>query len=249
MVTSYRPPIASSSRLAGSDRVQRQPDAEDQREEHDREHVPLGRRLERVRGDDLDEKLHPRLRGARGSDARRAPCGPLQEARLRFRGDPLAGPDQVDQDDPQDDRDGRHDDGVGERLRADPPEAAKVAEPRHAEHEGGEDQGHDQHEEQAQEDLPRRLGDVGDEGLQARVVPEQPVRDDPREAAGREADRHPGVERELPPGHHLCLCEVRSASGPPSRQPGSAVRSAGARSPRSRARVPAAAIIAALSVQ
>ena len=72
-------------------------------------------------------------------------------------GEPLAGLEHVDQHQTEEHGDRRHHHRVGERLEADPPEALQVAEAGDPEHQGREDERHDQHEQQPEEDLPHRL--------------------------------------------------------------------------------------------
>ena len=123
------------------------------------QHLAAGRRLDGVVRDDLHQQVEPGLRRA---GPRRHGGGALlrpdRQPGARLLRHPLARAQQVDQRDTEQHCDARHHDGVGEGLEAHAAEAAHVAQPRHPQHQGREDERQHKHEEQPQEDLTHRLG-------------------------------------------------------------------------------------------
>ncbi len=158
---------------------ERETDAEEQGEEHPGQEVAVDRRLEGIRRHDLGHQVHPRLRRLRLGEHRRALGGARHHSRPGLVGEPLAGLEYIHQDQSEEDGDRRHHHRVGERLQADPPEALQIAEAGDPEHQRREDERHDQHEEQAEEDLPHRLRHVGEEPDQPRIAGEVAMRHRP----------------------------------------------------------------------
>src|SRR3546814_6592030 len=60
---------------------QHQPNAEEEREEHHRQHVVLAHRVEEIIGDDGDDRLHSRFRFMRALDDRTGARGALCQQR------------------------------------------------------------------------------------------------------------------------------------------------------------------------
>jgi hypothetical protein len=87
-----------------------------------------------------------------------APRGALQQTSAGAFRQTRSGLQRVDQEQPDRDRDRRHDDRVGERLEPDASQPLQIAEAEDTEDERREDERDDEHEQQAQEDLAERLG-------------------------------------------------------------------------------------------
>jgi hypothetical protein len=155
----------------------------------------LRRRLDDVARDHLQEEVGAAdALGRALDDARRAarPFGqqPLGDERV----DAFAWAQQVDEQQADADGDGRNRDGEHQRLQSGSPEGGHVAHLGHPDHQGGEQQGQHQHEQQAQEDLPDGARDVAGHRLDpGRVRSGRVVDDQPAHQTGDEADQHPGV--------------------------------------------------------
>ena len=102
--------------------------------------------------------------------------------------------EDVDQRDAEKHRDDRDTHRVDQRADPDAPQRAQVTHARHAERQGGKEQRHHQHEEQAQEDLPDWLGDVAREDVQPRRITKKEVGQSARGGAEDGADQDPGVK-------------------------------------------------------
>jgi hypothetical protein len=104
--------------------------------------------------------------------------------------EPRTRPRQVDERDPDGHRDRRHDDRVRQGLEADAAEAAEIAHARDAERERRHDERDDEHEQQAEEDPARRLGDPRHEGGQRRSIGEGKMSRDAEAGARNEPQHH-----------------------------------------------------------
>ena len=98
-----------------------------------------------------------------------------------------AGPDQVDQRNPDENRKAAQHHGEGDGLQADAAEPAHIAQLGHPQHQRREDQRNDNHEDQAQKNLAGRVGDRADEVLQSLRGTPHPV----GYQAGGGAGQHP----------------------------------------------------------
>src|SRR5262249_28892502 len=110
--------------------------------------------------------------------------------------------------------DRRHDDRVAERAEPDPPERAEVLEPADAERERGEHERHHRHEDHVEEDLPERVRDVRDGGVDPRGAGKEDVARETRRDPREEPDEDPEMKRPSPPGagRHQALTNLsRSA--------------------------------------
>ena len=130
----------------------------------------------------------------------------LLQPRPDLRRDSLAGPQHIDQGDPDEDGDGRHHDRVEQGLEADPAQGPGVAHPGDAHHQRREDQRDHQHEQQAQEDLPERQRDVLDERREPWIVAHQEMGENSPGDAEEAADQDLGVEWQFFPGHEAGEC-------------------------------------------
>ena len=92
--------------------------------------------------------------------------------------------DRVRQGQADEDADRRDDERISQRLHADSPDAPEVAQPRHADHEAGENQRDDEQQEQTQKQLTDRIGEVVDDRRQPRIASRK---DAVQNAAGRRA--------------------------------------------------------------
>ena len=125
-------------------------DTQKQGEEDDGEHIPVGKRRDRVFRDDGQKPLGNRGRIVGGHRDR------VRPAEI----DTLAGPEGQPVNHPDNVREDRRDEVEHDRLAADRAEFLRVAQRHDAGDERGQDQGHDQHADQANEEIAHRL-DVG----------------------------------------------------------------------------------------
>ena len=119
-------------------------DADEEREDDDRQDIRFGHRSDRVSRDHRDEDLHDRRRFLDLDDSVR--CHLEAEARMREACDAEA----------DDDGDSRRDEVEQDRLDADAAELRRVTEARHADDERAEDDGDDHHLDEIDEDRADR---------------------------------------------------------------------------------------------
>jgi hypothetical protein len=114
-----------------------------------------------------------------------------------LRAQALPGADGVGQHEPDQHRDRGDHEAVGERLGAHAAQAAHVADPGHPHDQRRGDEGHHDHQEDAQEQRPHRLGHLGDDPGKPRVAAAyRRVRHEPGHHPNPQADEDPGVERQ-----------------------------------------------------
>ena len=115
--------------------------------------------------------------------------------------DALAWLDDIHQDQPNDHRDGRDHRAVGERLQPDAPELAHVTQPGHAHDQRREHQRDDRHQQYAQEELPHRFRDIGENPKHRRVLAAKDAIDPhARHDANGQPDEDARVQRHAPDG-------------------------------------------------
>ena len=182
--------------------------AEEDREDHEGQHLALervDRRGERVARDQREQRVRPGLGLARVLDGLlRLRCERALEVGADGRIDPDARLEEVDEEDAHRHRDPAREERVDERLQAHAAQPVDVAELEHAEDQRREDERHDDHEDEAQKELPERVGDVLDApvdpgsaaadgvGEQSQDDPEEEAEEDlavPREALAVPAGR------------------------------------------------------------
>ena len=142
--------------LRGLARGERQAQAEDEREDDEANHVPVRRGLHRVGGH------HGHEERARGGVPGGGAALMVVPVRARARASslrPSPGLQRVDEQQADEHGDDGEDDGVAQRAGAQPSHLLQV-QLRHADDERGEQQRHDEHQQQADEDLPHGVGDV-----------------------------------------------------------------------------------------
>ena len=174
-----------------------QTDSEKQGEDHHRQDLVLGRRGHRVRRDELQEKLRRRNLPRGVVDDRLGAASAVGKQLVRqSRVDPVAGAQPVHHADADDNSDRRDHDGQSQRLQPDTAQRLQIAHLRHADHQGGKQQRHHQHEQQAQEDLADGPGDVRRQPLNpGGIRSDAEVDPKPAGKTDGESEQHQGVER------------------------------------------------------
>jgi hypothetical protein len=167
--------------------------AEHQREHHQRQHLAVERAdrgIERVAWNQLDQDVGQRPRGRRvGAQLLDRRSGAEQCVELQA----FAGPNRVDQRQPDHDRGRTEQRGVAERASGDAGEPLAPAQLVDADDQRREHHRHDDHEDGAQEHLAERPEDVGRRGGNPRrrgVGMQQR----PGDAAEDQRDEQPGVQ-------------------------------------------------------
>ncbi|MNS69063.1 hypothetical protein D3C72_1023680 [compost metagenome] len=176
---------------------QDQADAEQQGEDHDRQDFVLRRRREDVGRHQIEEEVAcaDRIRCAADDRGRAAP--PLFQKLLgQRRVHAVAGTEDVDHDQTDQDGDGRDEDGEQQALGPGPAQGLHVAHLGHADHQGRKQQWQHHHEQQPQEDLPRRPGDVGGQPPNpGRVAADRQIDRQTAQQADQKADQHQHMKR------------------------------------------------------